>query len=109
MSWFRWITFIFGWLLSPLTPWNDAILNIPIAYLLANFISRFMPNSFGFIFLACYWLTNLVGVIMILWSGHRLIKDRPLQVHSVKLIWIWTFAFSLLILLFLWLGWIKPF
>ncbi len=110
MRWFKWFTFIFGWLLSPLTPWNDAILNIPLAYGMASLLTRVIPLSFAVIFLGCYWLTNLVGILMVLWSGHRLIKsDRPLQVHTLKKLWVWMGVFSIVILFVIWRGWVKPF
>ena len=110
MRLFRWITFIIGWLLSPLTPWNDAIFNIPLAYVMASLLTHLFPDSFPAAFLICYWLTNLAGILMILWSGHRLIKsDRPLQVHTLKKLWVWMGVFSIVILFVIWRGWVKPF
>ncbi|MCX5715536.1 MAG: hypothetical protein NTV07_01480 [Candidatus Omnitrophica bacterium] len=53
-----------GWLLSPLTWWNDAFVNIPIAYISASFINRFVPRSFLAAFLISYWFTNVLGIIM---------------------------------------------
>ena len=109
MRFFRWITFIIGWLLSPLTPWNDALLNLPIAYAMASLVMRIFPTSFSLVFLVCYWLTNLAGILMVFWSGHRLIKNRPLQVHSIRRLWIWMVVYSVLVTLLIWKGWLRPY
>lgn len=109
MRWFRWLTFVFGWLLSPLTPWNDALLNLPIAYVMASLVVRVVPNSFSLALLVFYWLTNLAGILMVLWSGHQLIKARPLQVQSMKQTWFWMAVYSGLVLFLIWQGWLRPF
>ncbi len=110
MRWFRWITFTIGWLLSPLTPWNDAILNLPLAYVMASLLIRVLPFPFAVLFLGCYWLTNLIGILMVLWSGHRLMNgDYPLQVCTVKWLWLWVAVFSLLSVFIIHQGWINPF
>jgi hypothetical protein len=109
MRWLRWLTFFIGWLLSPLTPWNDAFLNLPLAYVAASLVNRVLPNSFPVVFLASYWLTNLAGILLVLWSGHRLLKERPLQVHATRRLWVWMVLFSLLILFLIWRGWVRPF
>ncbi len=109
MSLLRWLTFAIGWLLSPLTPWNDAILNIPLAYVMASLIQRILPDTFAVSFFLSYWLTNLAGILMVIFSGHKLIKERPFQVRTFSRIWIWSFVFSGLVLLLIWRGWVKPF
>ncbi len=54
---------ILGFLLSPLSWWNDLFINIPLAYVFAlpfGFVSRslFLPAMiFG------YWLTNVLGFV----------------------------------------------
>jgi hypothetical protein len=53
-----------GFLLSPISWWNDILINIPLAYILAlpfGFISKtlFMPMIILF-----YWLTNILGLIL---------------------------------------------
>ena len=59
------ILFIIGWLLSPLTWWNDAFVNVPLAYVLADFSDNFLPGDFTVYLLVYYWLTNIIGVIML--------------------------------------------
>jgi len=90
-----------GYLLSPLSFWNDLFINFPIAYafgLLFGFISRslFLPGMiFG------YWVSNVAGFVLlhkgilcmvnpnlkIRFSKSELIKDGILSsVYTVGLI-----------------------
>lgn len=81
------IIFFFGWLLSPLTFWNDAFINIPLAYLLANLAAPVMPFDFLTVTIICYWLTNVAGLVLMAVSGQRIFtgRDRILR-ESVTLI-----------------------
>jgi hypothetical protein len=53
-----------GYILSPLSWWNDALVNIPIAYICAWLLSFFYKPVFGSAFVAAYWLTNIAGLVM---------------------------------------------
>jgi hypothetical protein len=53
-----------GYILSPLSWWNDAFVNIPLAYIFAWLISVFYRPFFGPGFVAGYWLTNIIGLVM---------------------------------------------
>jgi hypothetical protein len=53
-----------GYILSPLSWWNDAFVNIPLAYVFAWVISIFYRPYFGPSFVAGYWLTNIIGLVM---------------------------------------------
>lgn len=59
------MVFIIGFLLSPLTPWNDLFLNIPIAVFLAYLTSFFLNYELHTLTLFWYFLTNVVGLIMV--------------------------------------------
>lgn len=54
------ITFI-GFMLSPLSWWNDAIINLPLAYL---FTLPFGKEYFLPAFITGYWITNIIGLMM---------------------------------------------
>lgn len=54
-----------GFILSPLSWWNDIFVNIPLAYLFAlpfGYISEsyFLPSM-----VVGYWITNIIGFIML--------------------------------------------
>lgn len=53
-----------GFLLSPLSWWNDAFVNVPLAYLGAWLISLFYEPGFAVAFVLCYWITNIVGLFL---------------------------------------------
>jgi len=74
------IAFI-GYMLSPLSWWNDLIVNIPIAYGFAVLVSLISCQLFTPAMIAGYWLTNVAGLIMM----HRGISDitrREIQGQS---------------------------
>ncbi|MCX6780839.1 MAG: hypothetical protein NT003_01845 [Candidatus Magasanikbacteria bacterium] len=72
-----------GFLLSPLSWWNDIFINIPIAYIFAlpfGLISQkfFLPAMiFG------YWLTNIAGFIL-MHHGVKGIKSSVIKKYSKK-------------------------
>lgn len=61
----RSVMFIIGYILSPASWWNDAFVNIPLAYLIAWLVSRLFPTaSFPWLFGGAYLATNVLGMIM---------------------------------------------
>ncbi|MBI5633923.1 MAG: hypothetical protein HZA15_10650 [Nitrospirae bacterium] len=54
-----------GYMLSPLSWWNDAYVNIPIAYACAWLVSLLYPNFFPGVFAGTYLLTNIVGFVLL--------------------------------------------
>ena len=86
-----------GFILSPLSWWNDAVVNIPISYLLSLPFSLVDERLFLPAFIAIYWLTNVVGLVMMHMGGRGLLNqpiDHPLR-HSLFI----SLAYTLLILL----------
>lgn len=69
-------TFFLGWLLSPLTAWNDVFLNIPLAYVLAIVLVKTFHTDFVITLLAAYWFTNIIGLIMMAVSGQSIFRDK---------------------------------
>ena len=56
------ITFFIGWLLSPLTWWNDPFVNMPLAYILATANNYYFKGTFSVALVAYYWVTNIFGL-----------------------------------------------
>ena len=63
-------------MLSPATWWNDAFVNIPIAYALASVVAWLWPKAFLAAFVVSYWGTNVLGSWMLLFSGRALLENR---------------------------------
>src|SRR3989338_5409068 len=66
------VIFFIGWILSPMTSWNDAFVNIPLAYLLASLHTKAFPHTFPASIIAYYWLTNATGIVLAYIGGREL-------------------------------------
>ncbi|MEQ9481563.1 hypothetical protein [Coleofasciculus sp. F4-SAH-05] len=53
-----------GYMLSPLSWWNDLFFNMPIAYLFAYSFSWIFPDLFLPLTAVGYWLSNIIGILM---------------------------------------------
>ena len=88
--------FTVGFILSPLSWWNDAVVNIPISYLLSLPFSLADERLYLPAFIAIYWLTNVVGLVMMHIGGKGLL-DQPIG-HLLRHSLIISLAYTLLIL-----------
>jgi len=61
--WSGFLIFLGFWL-SPLSPWNDLFTNIPIAYVFAFLVSLGFESLFLPAFITGYWLSNILGFIL---------------------------------------------
>ena len=55
-----------GFILSPFSWWNDAVVNIPLALALASIVGQLTGISVSKLFVAFYWLSNIAGVLLML-------------------------------------------
>ncbi len=69
------ITFI-GYLLSPLSFWNDLFFNIPIAYAFSWLTSLFIKNIFIESMIFFYWVTNIVGMLMMHYGVKNIVSSN---------------------------------
>jgi hypothetical protein len=53
-----------GYLLSPLCWWNDLVINLPLALGFGYLASRPYPEALGVMTGVGYWLTNVVGFVL---------------------------------------------
>jgi len=82
------VSFFVGFILSPLSWWNDLFVNVPLAWAmtwpalkLTSYIFPVSKNFFLTAFILNYWITNIVGMAMMHWSGKRLInKDSKFDI-----------------------------
>lgn len=52
-----------GYMLSPLSWWNDLFFNLPIAYAFGYLVSCFAPQWFLSATVIGYWLSNILGFV----------------------------------------------
>jgi hypothetical protein len=75
--------FFLGWLLSPLTTWNDVFINIPLAYLAASLFFKVFHGNFAFQVIVFYWLSNGLGILLMYTAGRNVLKEKRLSFKSV--------------------------
>jgi hypothetical protein len=56
---------VIGFMLSPLSWWNDLFVNVPLALAFAWLISWFWAGAFTACFVLGYWLTNVLGLVLL--------------------------------------------
>ncbi len=80
------IAFI-GYILSPLSWWNDVFVNIPISYVLASITVFFISKSlFSIAFIIYYNFTNVLGFILMHIGAEKAITGSTFNSPSKKVI-----------------------
>jgi hypothetical protein len=96
---------VIGFILSPLSWWNDLLVNLPLSYLLSWPFSLVDERLFLPAFIGAYWLSNLAGfVLMHLGVYHLLPRQR--ETFSMRNSVLVSLAYTLLIVLLVWQGWL---
>ncbi len=79
-----------GFILSPASWWNDAFVNIPLALLSAKLLTLLgVPMDIGFV--ASYWASNVLGIILMAYGVTGLVARRITRVELVKWLAVSTF------------------
>ncbi len=91
-------TFFLGWLLSPLTSWNDVFVNIPLAYILSIVFIKAFHTDFVITLLLAYWFTNIIGIAMMVASGQSIIRDKNNTTRELLVILGTLIVYSLLMI-----------
>ena len=81
------VVVVIGYLLSPLSWWNDLFINIPLAYLFASLISLASCRLFAPGMVVGYWLTNVVGLFMLHRGGTEMLA-KPGSPSRRRRIWV---------------------
>jgi hypothetical protein len=77
------IVAVIGYLLSPLSWWNDLVINVPLALVFAWCVSFFYREAFTASFVVGYWLTNIIGLILMHW-GTAIVLSKTPQPYGLK-------------------------
>lgn len=78
---------VIGYILSPLSWWNDLFINIPLAYLFASLVSLASCRLFAPGMIVGYWLTNVIGLFMLHRGGANLLAKSGAKPRRKS---IWT-------------------
>jgi hypothetical protein len=80
MGWKRKVTggvlALVGYMLSPLSWWNDMFVNVPLALAFAWLVSLVYKSAFAASLVVGYWLTNVVGFILLHKGGQQLLTEK---------------------------------
>ena len=89
-----------GYMLSPLSWWNDLFFNLPIAYLFGYAVSWMNGDWFLPATIAGYWISNVLGILMMQFgTTDILFEDRPRQLKKDLLIGIGSSTLYTLVIL----------
>lgn len=103
---------VVGFLLSPLSWWNNLFINFPIAYAGAWVVSLVYKPAFLGAFIFVYWVTNVVGFILMHKGVKKIIaKDDSKQKYLKKELYkdiLISILYTILIVVLVKLGIIQP-
>lgn len=96
---------LIGFILSPLSWWNDLVVNFPISYLFAFPFGLINKKLFLPAFVAGYWFTNILGLLMTQKGSKKILRSEDQKEEFQKelrstLIWgsLYTIIIIILIL-----------
>ena len=96
-----------GFILSPLSWWNDLVVNVPLGYIFALPFSLIHEQLFLPAFIFGYWLTNLLGFLLLHWGGEGLVyQHRP--TISIRRSLVFSVIYSVIVIAMVLFGWIAP-
>jgi hypothetical protein len=75
---------VLGYLLSPLCWWNDLLFNLPIAYGFGYMCSLFSPKLLIPCSIIGYWLSNVVGILLMQLGSVDVFQNEPKERNLKK-------------------------
>lgn len=104
------VLIVAGYLLSPLSWWNDLYLNIPLSYSFAWLASLVYEPAFLFAFIGFYWISNIAGLIMLHKGAERVMRKKTGAYSKRDLLTdiAWSIGYTVLIIIMVKLNIIKP-
>jgi len=68
---------VIGYILSPLSWWNDALVNVPIGLAVAYVLNSLIGLSKLLGFYIGYLLSNVAGMVLLFYGGYLAYSGRP--------------------------------
>ncbi|MDR3401229.1 MAG: hypothetical protein P4L99_01930 [Chthoniobacter sp.] len=96
---------VVGYLLSPLSWWNDLFINIPLAYLFAFLVGLVLHGYFLPSMIVGYWITNVAGFV-IMHAGIKMASSKEVKIEYLKDFLI-SLGYTALVIVFYHFGWLK--
>jgi len=101
---------VIGFMLSPLSWWNDLLVNVPLALAFAWIVSFFYRPAFEACVVVGYWLSNVLGFVLMHKGAQKLISKEERRYSRRDLLRDLgiSLLYTALILALLQLGVLKP-
>ena len=98
-----------GYLLSPLSWWNDLLINIPIAYGFGFLFGLFSKNLFLPAMIFGYWLTNIAGFILMHHGAKKIVSTQQNKYTKSDFFkdTIISIFYTIIVLALVKIGWLK--
>jgi hypothetical protein len=99
-----------GFMLSPLSWWNDLVINLPLAIAFAWVVSFFYRPAFDACVIIGYWLTNIIGLLLMHKGAVKIVSETDRKYSRKALLTDIgvSLAYTALIVALLKLGILKP-
>lgn len=99
-----------GYVLSPLSWWNDLYVNLPIAYLGGNLAALVERHLFAPGMIATYWASNVLGLLLLHLGGARSVQlpHTPLKPVGLRSSLLLSLLYTGVVCVLYWAGVLKP-
>lgn len=77
---------LIGFLLSPLSWWNDLFINVPLAIGFGWLTSLVFPQAFEYMVVLGYWMTNLLGFVLMHYSARTAVTNSSTNDYKRELL-----------------------
>jgi hypothetical protein len=75
---------LIGFLLSPLSWWNDAFINLPLAVGFGWLVALVYPSGFVAAVIVGYWLTNVLGFVLMHKGAAKILSEERRKPYSMR-------------------------
>jgi hypothetical protein len=105
------IVALIGFMLSPLSWWNDLVVNVPLALVFAWAVAALFPRAFDAALVIGYWLTNVLGFILLHKGTQQVVSAEPAPYSRRELLKdvVISLLYTALIVALIKFGVLKPF
>jgi len=88
-----------GFILSPLSWWNDLVVNFPLSYIIALPFGLLNQKLFIPAFIVAYWLTNIIGLLLIHKGSQKLFNPNSQTKNQILNTFVWGSIYTILIII----------
>ncbi len=101
---------LIGYLLSPLSWWNDLFVNVPLALVFAWIVSAFYRPAFAASLVLGYWLTNVLGFVLLHKGAQQMFsaEEKPYSRRELLKDLLISLLYTLVIVVLVEAGILKP-